>query len=135
RHAFNTLYATGHKFNGHMDYFTNIPVDTRGGGLQDWYINAGYDLNDNANVDLTYHHFSLAHSLANPVENNATLNRNLASELDFALTYSFSDEITLRAGYSVLFEEESLELIQERQAGGLQQWGWGMLVLSPDIIN
>ena len=135
RHAFNTLYATGHKFNGHMDYFTNIPADTRGGGLQDWYFKAGYELNNKANANLTYHHFSLAHSVANPLESNSPLGRNLASELDFSLTYSFSEEITFRAGYSILFEDETLELIQERQADGAQQWGWAMLVLSPKIIN
>ncbi len=36
--AFNTLYATNHKFYGFMDYFLNIPVHAQGAGLQDIII-------------------------------------------------------------------------------------------------
>lgn len=135
RHTFSTLYATNHKFYGHMDYFLNIPADTRGGGLQDLYLKTGYAMSARANLDLTYHHFALANSIADPLDAGQTLDQNLVSEFDFSFSYGFAEDITFRLGYSVLFSYSSLERIQARQADGLQQWGWAMLVLTPEIVK
>ena len=38
--AFNTLYATNHKFYGQMDYFLNIPAHTGNRGLVDYMLKA-----------------------------------------------------------------------------------------------
>lgn len=39
---FNTLYATNHKFYGYMDYFLNIPTDSKQRGLIDLYTRIKY---------------------------------------------------------------------------------------------
>lgn len=133
RHSFNTLYATNHKFYGNMDYFTNIPNDTRAGGLQDVYVKTDFVLSEKLKMNLTYHHFALANSVSSPVPNQQTVNRNLGSELDYSLALDIDEDITFSIGYSALLESNNLEDLQLRQADGLQQWGWAMLVLTPNM--
>lgn len=135
RHTFSTLYATNHKFYGYMDYFTNILLDTHGGGLQDLYLKVGYEPIKNTNINLTYHHFGLSGQISNPLNTDQKLDQNLASEIDLMATHTFSKVIKLQTGYSIFLEKNSLEALQGRQADGLQQWGWVMLILSPTMIN
>lgn len=132
--AFNTLYATNHKFYGAMDYFLNIPSDTRNGGLQDIYASLNYPASEKSSVGVTYHHFSLANRISDPADNTQTLDRSLASEVDVTLSYKFAEDVRFQLGYSVLFNDSSLERLQLREANGMQHWVWGMLVISPKIL-
>lgn len=134
RHAFSTLYATNHKFYGNMDYFLNIPVDTRGGGLQDRYLNAGYWIDNSATVSLTYHHFALAHAIRNPVNSTEIIERQLGSEFDLKFGYQLNDDVSFSAGYSLMLSTESLDQLQQRNGRATQHWGWVMLTLSPQTI-
>jgi hypothetical protein len=133
RNAFSTLYATNHKFYGHMDYFINIPADTRGGGLQDLHLKAAYNLSQNSTLNVAFHQFWLAQQVLAPSGNNQNL--NLGSEIDMALSHSFSDAITAKFGYSIFLEDRTLERLQQRHSDGFQQWGWAMLVLTPQFLN
>lgn len=133
--AFNTLYATNHKFYGNMDYFLNIPADTRYGGLQDIYLQADYDLTAHSSLSLTYHYFALAESIADPLVSGQSLDKPLGSELDFNLTHNFNSEIVLKAGYSLLTPSDSLEHIKLTDAKSTQHWGWVMLSLSPNFVK
>lgn len=135
RHTFNTLYATNHKFYGYMDYFLNIPKETNGGGLKDIYLNVGYNSMEEVRINVTYHHFSLANKILDPANSSQTLNKSLASELDISAAYVFTNDISLQLGYSTLFGSDSLERIQQRSSEGLQQWGWVMLVLTPEFFR
>tara|TARA_R110000868_G_scaffold383578_9_gene650711 strand:- start:3486 stop:4754 length:1269 start_codon:yes stop_codon:yes gene_type:complete len=135
QHSFNTLYATNHKFYGNMDYFLNIPNETKGGGLQDIYVNALYKSSKETTLNLTYYNFSLAQEVVDPANSSETLNKGLASEIDISFAYAFSKDISLQVGYSVLFSSDSLERIQQRSGNGLQQWGWVMLVLTPEFFT
>lgn len=63
-----------------------------------------------------------------------SLKRALASEIDFSASYKLSNEVRIQAGYSLLFDKQSLESIQNRVANGLQQWGWAMLVINPKLL-
>ncbi len=132
--AFNTLYATNHKFYGAMDYFLNIPADTRNGGLQDIYASLHYPASEKSSVGVTYHHFSLANQISDPTDNTQTLDGSLASEVDVTFSYKFAEDVRFQLGYSVLFNDSSLERLQLRTADGLHQWVWGMLVISPKIL-
>ncbi|MCH2450792.1 MAG: alginate export family protein [Gracilimonas sp.] len=132
--SFNTLYPTNHKFYGHMDYFLNIPAETQNGGLQDIYLGAHYTASKKISLNATYHHFSLANEIADPSNLAESLNKPLASELDFFVTHKFTDDIRFQVGYSLLFSNESLERIQNRESNDLQQWAWAMLVISPKIL-
>ena len=58
--TFSTLYATNHKFYGYMDYFINIPADTKQRGLIDPYLRIGVTTVNNFKASLDVHHFYLA---------------------------------------------------------------------------
>lgn len=135
QYSFNTLYATNHKFYGGMDYFLNIPVDTRGGGLQDIYLKLVYTFTNDLKANVTGHTFSLANEIISPSNSSEILNRRLGSELDLSASYRFGKDIHLNVGYSILLPTDSLELIQQRSARGLQQWGWVSMVLTPEFIT
>lgn len=132
--AFHTLYATNHKFYGHMDYFLNIPNETRSGGLQDLYLQVSYDVTDQSNISLTYHSFFLAESIADPV-NSQTLDKTLGSEFDLNMTHNFTSEIAIKAGYSLLIPSNTLEQMQQVNAEPAQHWGWIMLSLNSRFIH
>ncbi|MTI87840.1 MAG: hypothetical protein FH748_07720 [Balneolaceae bacterium] len=131
--AFSTLYATNHKFYGNMDYFINVPVDALSGGLQDIYLKAVFTTSEDANVSVAYHNFASANALADPANAGETLDKALASEIDAAFTYKIEKDVTFKIGYSVLFSSSTLETVQNRQADGLQQWAWAMLVITPNF--
>lgn len=135
RHTFSTLYATNHKFYGHMDYFLSIPADTKGGGLQDLHLGADYGITDAASLSLTYHHFALAEQIANPQNPTERLTRNLGSEFDLGFGYRFSEDISLKVGYSTMLPASSLDALQQRNGEASQHWGWAMLQLTPQIIQ
>ncbi|HUM45672.1 MAG TPA: hypothetical protein PLD84_02015 [Chitinophagales bacterium] len=59
-HSFNTLYATNHPLYGHIDYFENIPADTKKGGLMDAYLKLSYAFNPKVTGYIDYHFFNLA---------------------------------------------------------------------------
>lgn len=131
RKAFNTLYATNHKFYGNMDYFLNVPADTRGGGLQDLYLKSSLPLSDEVGAGIDLHHFSLAQEIADPINTGSTLTKGLGSEMDSHISYQFNDDVTLKAGYSVMFSSASLAHIQLKNDNLTQHWGWIMLSLTP----
>ncbi|GAA5521402.1 alginate export family protein [Aliifodinibius salicampi] len=135
RHAFHTLYATNHKFYGHMDYFLNIPRDTRGGGLQDVYLGTTFKVNEEASIGLTYHYLALANNIQNPLNTDEVSDKYLGSEIDWSFSYSFTDEIGFRMGYSTLFNSSSLDALQQRAGKYTQHWGWAMIMLTPQFLN
>ncbi|WP_138430992.1 porin [Fodinibius saliphilus] len=132
RNAFNTLYATNHKFYGNMDYFLNVPGDTQFGGLQDIYVKATYTAYEKTSLSLTYHNFALAEKVAAI----ATLDKGLGSEFDFNLTHTFSEDIALKMGYSLLSSKDSMKLLKGVPAAeSTQHWGWIMLSVTPGFIK
>ncbi|NIX02035.1 MAG: alginate export family protein [Phycisphaerae bacterium] len=135
RKTFHTLYATNHKFYGHMDYFLNIPANTNGGGLQDLYLGASYNLSQKTNLALTYHYLALANSITNPSNTTETLDTPLGSEFDFSLSYNVSEDVIFKMGYSALVAGSSLDQLQIRNGKQSQHWGWAMFVISPEIIQ
>ena len=58
-HAFDTLFATNHKFYGEMDFFTNLPVHTQQRGLIDLGAAIGVSLGDELDLVATQHIFSV----------------------------------------------------------------------------
>jgi hypothetical protein len=135
RHSFNTLYATNHKFYGNMDYFLNIPNETKGGGLQDFYVSLEHKASSKVMFNITYHYFALAQKVSDPTNSLELLNKALASEFDISSTYTISEDAKLVLGYSTLFSSDSLERLQQRTSEGMQQWGWVMLVLTPEFFS
>ena len=130
--SFSTLYATNHKFYGFMDYFINIPADTKQRGLVDPYIRLGITPYKNFKTTIDVHHFSLANG------NSLTINKiqkSLGNEFDMIMEYQPSQAINLQAGYSMMFATKNMELIKGGDSNHYNGWAFVMLKLTPVFLN
>ncbi|MDO6392183.1 alginate export family protein [Pontibacter sp. BT731] len=132
--SFNTLYATNHKYYGFMDYFINVPADTRQGGLHDNYLKTTFSPSASYNLSLDYHYFALAKNLRASETHAGTSNRYLGSELDAVLQYKHSDQIQFSIGYSSMFAGSSMAAIKPGDASAYADWGWVMVNFQPRIL-
>ncbi|HEY8689315.1 MAG TPA: alginate export family protein [Chitinophagaceae bacterium] len=128
-HSFSTLYATNHKFYGFMDYFTNIPADTKQRGLVDAYVRLGVP-GKKVTTTVDAHYFSLPHK-NNFSTNNTT---GLGTETDLLVDYQPSTVIDLQFGYSMMFANKNMELIKGGNKNNYQGWAFVMLKVSPTFF-
>ncbi|MBP6304138.1 MAG: hypothetical protein KA501_12240 [Bacteroidia bacterium] len=136
---FNTLYPTNHKFYGHMDYFLNIPKDTKGTGLINPYLRLSYMPCQTGKLTLDAHYFFTANKLKNPEISGAYLNRELGLELDLYGSYKPISYIEIKGGYStMLASTTSLEALS-KVAGGSRKsfagWGWLQVNVNPTVFK
>ncbi|MDP1843854.1 MAG: alginate export family protein [Sediminibacterium sp.] len=126
--TFNTLYATNHKFYGYMDYFINIPTDTKLRGLLNPYIKFSYALSKSAIFYFDLQKFMLAN------ENNTALikiAKNLGTEVDAILELKPSALINLQFGYSMMLATQNMEYIKGGKSNHYNGWAFVMLKVSP----
>ena len=131
-HSFSTLYATNHKFYGSMDYFINIPADTKQRGLIDPYFRLGVVSNKKLTTTIDVHYFLLAN------ENNLSVNklkRNLGTEIDALIDYKPSPVINFLAGTSILFATKNIELIKGGNKNNYNGWAFIMLKVSSTFFS
>ncbi len=93
--SFNTLFATNHKFYGHMDYFLNLPVHTKGLGLLDFYVQSTTKILG-WNVNTIVHHFR------SQQENSAGLN-TFGTEIDNNISFPIFQSAKAIFGHSLFF--------------------------------
>lgn len=128
---FNTLYATNHKFYGYMDYFLNIPTDTKQLGLQDLFARITYTHSKTVSSTLDIHRFLLAH------QNNLVANKikkPLGTEADLLIDYKPTQIVHLQFGYSLLFATKNMEYLKGGNANNLNTWAYIMLKVSPTLL-
>jgi hypothetical protein len=99
--VFDTLLATNHPFYGLADYFTNIPRDTGGRGLQDLALKTSYAPVAPLTVAIDVHSFRVARSAG-------LRTGHLAEELDITATYGVGNHLRAVGGFSLLFAREGL---------------------------
>lgn len=134
--SFNTLYPTNHKFYGHMDYFLDLPTDTKLGGLQDIYLRLNYRPKPKGMLGLDAHYFLSGNKVANPTSAGSYLKLPLGFELDAYGTYKPYDFLEVRAGYSIMAATSSMEVIKptgSRKA--YQGWSFVMISLKPSFFK
>jgi Alginate export len=116
--AFDTLFATNHKFYGHMDIFLNIPVHTAGLGLHD----AGGRLQITPWKPFTlaadFHYFQLD-------QKDAADETLLGTEVDLMANLAANKNVKLSAGYSMFTPDKAMENI----SGGdeAEAFAYGMM--------
>jgi hypothetical protein len=93
--TFDSPFGTGHKFYGYIDYFVNIPRDTKNRGLQDLYARAVFQPSDNTTLSFTLHTFSLAESL--------TGEKALGQELDIVGNWKYNKFVSFEVVGSLFF--------------------------------
>ena len=133
-HSFNTLYSTNHKFYGYMDYFLNIPADTRNGGLKDFYFRTKYTANSKLTLTLDYHYFALASALPSAADATVPVNFYLGSELDAVLNFKPASDMSVFVGYSAMFPGESMSVIKAGDNRTYAHWAWAMITINPKIL-
>jgi hypothetical protein len=122
--AFNTLYATNHKFYGYMDYFLNIPSQLDQAGLVDAFLRGTLTTSANTNVRLDLHRFLTAQ------KRNGE--RALGTELDLVGRWRIEQPATLELGVGIFVPEDLASDLLPAFADGKNTtwWGYAQLVLN-----
>ena len=136
--SFNTLYATNHKYYGHMDYFVNVPKYTKGAGLIDVYLKSFYKVNEKGSISLDMHYFMLGNNLNDPNNAGAFLKRNLGFETDLFGSIKPADFCEIKLGYSHMFGTPSLEnlaKVPNATHNTYSGWAWVQLNVTPTFFK
>lgn len=131
--SFSPTYGTNHSHNGYMDFFYVDGRHENGLGLQDVYLRAKYDVNSKTFVSLNSHYFK---THANVYDTNGNkLSKDLGVELDASFGYVYSEAISLQAGYSQMFAQDTFKTLQKANARETQNWAYIMLIYRPTSKN
>jgi len=133
--AFHTLYPTNHKYYGHMDYFLDIPSDTKQGGLQDIYARIQYKPNTKGLIGVDAHYFSLGNNVKSVVNPAQYLDPYLGVELDFFGSYKALDFMTINGGYSLMLASDSMKEIKGGDNKRYNGWSFISLTLKPTLFQ
>ncbi|HSK20815.1 MAG TPA: alginate export family protein [Longimicrobiales bacterium] len=116
--AFNTLYATNHKFYGYIDFFLDPAARTLDRGLIDGMASASVGLPGGLNLNLDGHAFWLHEEL--PVE----IDRLIGWELDVTVPVQLGAGQQLQLGYSAFRNGPGGEFIGLGREREWSHWGY-----------
>jgi hypothetical protein len=112
-----------------MDYFyQSAYVNGFTPGLQNAFIGGFGNPVPQLNISATYHYLAVATSLERG-------NRTLGHSIDLQATYTFSDVVSLSAGYTLMFGTDTLERLKREASEKSARWGWFSLVVSPKLFS
>lgn len=120
--AYTSLYGTGHKFFGYMDYFVNFPNDTYGLGLIDLICKFGVVPIENLKIDFNFHLFN---SMKDYTLLNGTKSNSFGTELDLVASYKYNSNITFEAGGSFF---SASDIFIEKRGKDTATWFYLMAV-------
>lgn len=95
--CFNTLYPANHRFWGYMDYFKDMPKNTRNLGVNDLMVKTKFKLHKNLSLKIDGHYFQLSESA---VLKNDSMSSNLGSEVDLTLDFDYCESVQFKLGGS-----------------------------------
>jgi hypothetical protein len=116
--AFNTLYATGHRFQGYMDLFLDPAARTRERGLINGIASARIALPRALALDIDGHGFWTQQAL--PVAPD----RVLGWELDLTLPIALGPGQQLQLGYSLFRNGAAAPLVGLGRSGAASHWAY-----------
>ena len=157
--TFNLLYGSYHEFLGSMDYFGYGAIPTY--GINDLNVKANYEFSPKLDMRAGLHWLMTPNPIKDylkdhmgyfifPVSALAPDNQekiknyyasdhrfmqNLGAELDFEASYRPWKDITIRAGYSMMFAAESMKLFKGEDASAFHNWGWVSFDINPTIFS
>lgn len=126
--AFTPFYGTNHKFNGFMDYFY-VGNHANNVGLLDIYAKANFKLNSKSSLTAFVHSFSAAADI------NASVSKQLGTEIDLVYGYKFTKEIGVKAGYSQMLASKGMEALKMNTDNNTNNWGWVMVTIKPTLFS
>ncbi|WNJ17918.1 alginate export family protein [Pontibacter sp. G13] len=134
QNAFNPLYGTHHIYYGLMDYFFVAPDHYGTIGIFDKYIGVGVKAFNRWGFQLAAHHFDGASDITDA--NGGDFGTYLGTELDLTFTVKVMKFVGISGGYSQMFADDRMEVLKGRgDAGRVQNWGWLMLNVNPQIFK
>ncbi|GJQ62430.1 MAG: hypothetical protein SCALA702_14830 [Melioribacteraceae bacterium] len=122
--AFNTLYATNHKFYGFMDYFINIPASTFGLGLTDIHVKAGMAPHKKVGLNAAFHLFS---SVEDYTLLNGDTSTSFGTEIDLTAKYAYKDNISFTTGFSFF---SAGDIFKETRGEDVSYWSYFMTTVT-----
>lgn len=127
--GFAPLYGSRAKFYGIMDYFYESAY-TNGftPGLQNAYVGAFGRPFAKFDCSVTYHYLAVTTGLYN-------LNRTLGHSIDLQASYRFTKDISLTAGYTMMFGTETMDRLKQGNSSKTARWGWFSLTISPSLFT
>jgi hypothetical protein len=115
--AFNTMYATNHKFYGYMDYFLAIPEQLDQAGLIDIMLRASTDVFSNSTLRLDLHRLLTASERGGE--------RGLGTELDAVGQWSVAPPAHLEVGLGIFVPDDLVTALLPAFAAEKQTTWWG----------
>lgn len=135
---FNTLFATGHKFYGTMDYY-NAGNPYPGIGIVDNYLTFGYKINKKLNLGLVGHWFLTPNKvdfLSPGTLATVETKQNLGQEIDFSFGYQILPFVNLSVGYSTYITTELTGAVKGvANMKGSQHWAWVSFNITPQFFK
>ncbi len=122
--SYTSLYISGHKFYGYMDYFVNFPNDTYGLGLIDMIGKLSISPLQNLTINIHAHLFS---SMEEYVLNSGTGSNSFGSEIDLVAAYKYDSNLTFEAGGSLFFPGD---IFKEKRGKDNSSWFYLMAVVN-----
>lgn len=122
--AFNTLFATNHKYYGYMDYFLNIPANTYALGLMDIHGKIGLQPTENFAVKAIFHLFNSAEDAA---LSDGSPTNNFGSEVDIILNFKYNANVGFELGGTFFSPGE---IFKEIKGSDTSTWFYLMAVVN-----
>lgn len=121
--SFASPYASNHPFYGYMDYFIDIPGNTKNLGLNDFYLTSNWKKEEfplSANLNLHY----FTSNQAGPTGENT-----FGQEADLVLKYKLMENVNFSLGNSLFFPGNLMKTAAffGPKNGDLSYWGYLML--------
>ncbi len=99
--AFQTLFATNHKFYGMMDYFLNNASHTGYNGLMDIHVKASMKVDDKTKVSGAFHNLNFVEKFAGETE--------LGNEIDLVVNHKYNKVVTFQGGFGYFLQGKLFE--------------------------
>lgn len=127
--GFCPMYGSRAKFYGIMDYFyESAYINGFTPGLQNAFVGVFGNPTAKLNCSATYHYLAVATDLKD-------LDRTLGHSIDVQARYRFTKDISLTAGYTMMFGTETMDRLKQGNSSKTARWGWFSLVVSPNLFT
>ena len=120
--AFNTLYATNHKFYGYMDYFLALPAQLDQAGLVDAVLRGSWGAAKNTTIRLDLHRFWTAEERFGETE--------LGTEIDLIGAWNILPIANLSGGGGIFMPEDLMTELMPAFSEGKETTWWGYMQLT-----
>ena len=127
--GFSPLYGSRTKFYGIMDYFySSASINGFTPGLQNAYVGAFGSPIPKMRLSAKYHYLAVATSLDK-------LSSTLGHSMDLEVSYDFSKDVSLMAGYTMMVGSETMNRLKQGSGSKYAHWAWFSLIVSPTLFT